>query len=254
MAKNERRERIVEFVNAAGSISFSRLKQEFPDVSEMTLRTDLKSLDEEKRILRVHGGARSVSFAVGSDDLFSRRAVRNITEKKAIAQAAAKLIHPDTAIFIDSGSTTTALASVMPDIHVLAFTNSLTVAAELSHHQNVETIIVGGKFDASSACTTGGTAIETVSSLTFDQAFMGATGYSRRRGFTCGLDDQAVFKRTALARSERGIMLMDSSKEGRHSTFPICKLADVNTLITDGDISPQFAADCEFASVDLIRV
>jgi DeoR family transcriptional regulator of aga operon len=47
MVMDERRERIVSFINEEGSVTFSQLKQEFSDVSEMTLRTDLKALDEQ---------------------------------------------------------------------------------------------------------------------------------------------------------------------------------------------------------------
>lgn len=77
-----RRNAIANLVDEKGSVSFSMLKEEFPNVSEMTLRTDLKSLDEEKRILRVHGGAKSVQFLVGTDDLLTRKSFRNVAEKK----------------------------------------------------------------------------------------------------------------------------------------------------------------------------
>ena len=87
---DERRERIVSFINEEGSVTFSQLKQEFSDVSEMTLRTDLKALDEQHLIIRVHGGAKSVGFAVGTDDLLARRASRHSQEKVTIAQKAAK--------------------------------------------------------------------------------------------------------------------------------------------------------------------
>ena len=46
----ERRRRIVELVNTMGNVSFAQLKERFSDVSEMTLRTDLKYLDEKHQI------------------------------------------------------------------------------------------------------------------------------------------------------------------------------------------------------------
>ena len=73
----QRRNQIVELVNRKGSISFAQLKEAFPSVSEMTLRTDLKALDEARRVVRVHGGVKSVEQVVGTDDLLSRRAARN---------------------------------------------------------------------------------------------------------------------------------------------------------------------------------
>ena len=56
----QRRNAIVELVNREGSLSFVQLKEAFPSVSEMTLRTDLKALDQARRVVRVHGGVKSV--------------------------------------------------------------------------------------------------------------------------------------------------------------------------------------------------
>ena len=111
----QRREQIVDLVNQSGSISFAQLKEKIPQISEMTLRTDLKALDEAKRIVRVYGGAKSVDVVIGTDGMLSRRLVRNIEAKQLITQKALKLIRRDTTIYLDSGSTTTMLASHMPD-------------------------------------------------------------------------------------------------------------------------------------------
>ena len=102
-----RRDAIVQLINDKGTVSFAQIKKEFPNVSEMTLRTDLKTLDEEKKILRVHGGAKSVQVIIGTDDFLNRKSVRNITEKQEIAKKALTLLKPDTTFFLDSGSTAT---------------------------------------------------------------------------------------------------------------------------------------------------
>ena len=111
----QRRNQIVELVNRKGSISFAQLKEAFPSVSEMTLRTDLKALDEARRVVRVHGGVKSVEQVVGTDDLLSRRAARNAEAKQIIAEKAAALLRPNTTLFLDSGSTATAVARCIPD-------------------------------------------------------------------------------------------------------------------------------------------
>ena len=80
----QRRNAIVELVNREGSLSFVQLKEAFPSVSEMTLRTDLKALDQARRVVRVHGGVKSVEVVVGTDDQFGRRTARNASEKMCI--------------------------------------------------------------------------------------------------------------------------------------------------------------------------
>lgn len=252
MEMDERRENIVKFVNDEGNVAFSQLKKLFPNVSDMTLRTDLKALDEAHRIVRVHGGARSVGYVVGTDDLLDSRSVRNVDAKLSIAQKAAELLRPDTTAFFDSGSTTTMLAHYMPDIHMLLFTNSITVLGELARLGQTETIIIGGKLNRFSLCANGSRAIQAISQLAFDQLFLGVTSYQTGMGFTCGSDEEAALKRTCIEQAEQTIVLMDSSKVGHRSTFSICNLDQVDIVVSDGNLPGDFLDACMFADVKVI--
>lgn len=91
----------------------------------MTLRTDLRALDKARRVVRVHGGVKSVEQVVGTDDLLSRRTARNAEAKQIIAEKALALLRPNTALFLDSGSTTTAVARCIPDQPMLIYTSGL---------------------------------------------------------------------------------------------------------------------------------
>ncbi|MGN0287348.1 MAG: DeoR/GlpR family DNA-binding transcription regulator [Atopobiaceae bacterium] len=252
MDMDQRRDRIVSLVNQEGCVSLTQLKRTFPDVSETTLRTDLKTLDAQRLIIRVHGGAKSVGFAIGTDDLLDNRAARHSTEKLEIARKAAQLVRPDTTIYMDSGSTATELADALPDMRLLIFTNSLTVATKLARLQQASTYLVGGRLNTYSLCTTGGSAIKRVGSLSFDQAFIGVTGYARGNGFTCGSDDEAVLKRSVCENATQTVVLMDSSKVGRQLTFPVCRLDEVDTVVSDDECPKEFVDDCEAASVRLL--
>ena len=252
MGMDERRSSIVELINQEGYVSFSRLKSAFPDVSEMTLRTDLRKLDEERLIVRVHGGAKSVSFAVGTDDLLAHRSLRHAAEKAAIAQKAVRLLRPDTTVFIDSGSTTTALAQKLPDMRLLVFTNSLTVAFELARLEKVTTQLVGGRLNPYSMSTVGGGAMEFIRKISFDQLYLGVTGYGVRVGFTCGSDDEAALKRALVASAEETVALVDSSKVGRNSTFPVCGIGDVATIVSDDGVSKEFRQACGDVGTELL--
>ena len=110
---DQRRNESVEFVNENQTVTFTQLKEKFPSVSEMTLRTDLKYLDQAKRIVRIHGGAKSMDVVSGNDDVLKLRYGRNVNEKKEIAQKALSFVEPAKTIFVDSGSTTTMLAIVL---------------------------------------------------------------------------------------------------------------------------------------------
>jgi len=152
---DERREAIVAFVNERSNITFAELKKKFPHVSDMTIRTDLKALDEAKRIVRVHGGAKSVEQVIGNDDLLGKRAVRNVESKEIIAAKAAKLVRPNTTIFVDSGSSTTLLANLFPDVQCIIFTNSLSCGIEFSRLKKACVYMVGGLLNRNSLSVVG---------------------------------------------------------------------------------------------------
>ncbi|MBD5484848.1 MAG: DeoR/GlpR transcriptional regulator [Lachnospiraceae bacterium] len=248
----QRRNLIVDLVNQSGSISFVQLKSKIPKISEMTLRTDLKALDEAKRIVRVHGGAKSVDVVIGTDDMLSRRSVRNIEAKQLITQKALQLVRKDTTIFLDSGSTTTMLASMMPDQSNLIYTNSLTCAVELCKLEEPAIHILGGTMNRYSMSICGIHAIQDVLRINFNQVFMGVTSYCEQTGFNCGVDEEAVLKRTVMNQAEQKIVLMDSSKVGVKNTYAICSLADVDVIISDGNLPEDFLEECRKYNVQII--
>ncbi|AEB06367.1 transcriptional regulator, DeoR family [Coriobacterium glomerans PW2] len=249
---DERREKIVHLVNTAGSVSFGQIKTAFPEVSDMTLRTDLKALDECRRIVRIHGGARSVEFVIGTDDMLDSRSLRNVAAKETIAEKAAALVRSDSTIFLDSGSTTTMVARDLDDQRMLVFTASLTCAMELARLSLARSIIVGGALNRFSFSLNGGRTLEDVRGLNFDQFFLGITSYQDDFGFSCGSDEETAVKRACIERAEQTVALMDSSKIGRRSTFQICDLDDVDIIVSDGCLPESFLHDCARAGVRVV--
>ena len=155
-----RRNAIVDLINENGTVSFSQIKDAFPNVSEMTLRTDLKLLDEARRILRIHGGARSVQVLIGTDDFLGRKSVRNIPQKQKIAEKTLTLLRPDTTIYLDSGSTTTMFARQFPDQSNLIYTTGLSCATELANLSRPAVMLPGGKLNRYSQSVFGFSAIK----------------------------------------------------------------------------------------------
>lgn len=248
----QRRNKMVELINQKGNVSFAQIKSAFPNVSEMTLRTDLKALDEANRIVRIHGGAKSVQVVVGTDDFLNRRAVRNISEKKEIAAKALKLIRSDSVIFLDSGSTTTALAGVFPDQSNLIYTTGLSCVTELVNLEHPTVEIPGGKLNRYSMSVYGHFAIKGLEGINFDQAFMGVTCYSKNTGFTCGAREEAFLKQTVMRQSGQNIILMDSSKVEKKNPYSICGLADVDIVISDGHLPEEFLEECRKYNVEVL--
>lgn len=241
---DERRDAIVALVNEKSNITFAELKKRFPQVSDMTIRTDLKALDEAKRIVRVHGGAKSVEQVIGNDDLLGKRAVRNVEAKQLIAEKAVKLVRPNTTVFIDSGSTTTLMTNLFPDVQCVIFTNSLSCGIELSKLTKARVYMVGGLLNRNSLSVVGYSAIKEMDPVNYDMAFLGATSYDDQLGFTCESAEDNAIKRMAISKSVQNIILMDASKLGRRGSFTIGQLNEVTDVVMDGNVPDDFRQSC----------
>lgn len=235
---NERRSKIENLVNREGTVSFAQLKQAFPDVSEMTLRSDLRALDEERRIVRVYGGARSLGNLVGQDVAFDLRASRNAEEKRLIVKKALKLLRPGMSVYLDSGSTAIHMAGQFPDDSYMVFTSGINCALELAKRKNVRSHLIGGEINRNSLSVNGIRSIGEIGRLNFNIAFLGTTGFGERVGFNSAVEAEAELKRAVIRRTERVVVLMDSQKVGRVNPFTFAVPGDgtVDTVITDGKL------------------
>lgn len=241
---DERRDAIVALINEKSNITFAELKKRFPQVSDMTIRTDLKALDEAKRIVRVHGGAKSVEQVIGNDDLLGKRAVRNVEAKQLIAEKAIKLVRPNTTVFIDSGSTTTLMANLFPDVQCVIFTNSLSCGIELSKLTKARVYMVGGLLNRNSLSVVGYSALKEMDPVNYDMAFLGATSYDDQLGFTCESAEDNAIKRMVISKSVQNIILMDVSKLGRRGSFTIGQLNEVTDVVMDENVPYDFRQSC----------
>lgn len=248
----QRRKSIVEFVNREGAVSFSSLKTAFPNVSEMTLRTDLKFLDQSNQLIRVYGGAKSVNYVVGTDDLISRRSERNKDKKVQIAGKAAAILQTNTSVFLDSGSTVTELARHMPDQDLLVFTTGIDCACELAKLKMPIVHLLGGRLNRASMCVAGVTPLLEMERLHFDVAFLGISCFSMEAGFGCGSEEDCELKKAVIRRAERTVVLMDSAKIGLSSTYSVCALQDVDTVISDDAVDESFRVECGKYGVRLL--
>ena len=132
----------------------------------------------------------------------------------------------------------------MPDQSNLIYTNSLTCAAELSKLSRPSVHILGGTLNRYSMSICGIRAYQDVLGLNFDQAVMGVTSYCEPTGFNCGVEDEAVLKRTVMRHAEQTVILMDSSKVDVKNTYAICTLADADVIISDGNLPEEFLEEC----------
>lgn len=209
--------------------------------SVATVHRDLQVLEQSGAIDRVHGGAQIAEGTTVEID-FEMREKQGLAAKRAIAAAAFPLIQPHSAIFLDSGTTVLQVArrlrlSTMP---LSVFTNSLKVAQELFNVPKITVFVIGGYVRHENASLVGSQAEAAVRSLWFDVLLLGA-GAITSDGRICTIDGgEASLNECMLARSSKQLILADSGKFGRTSTFTVGSVPTTATIVTDAGLSEEW--------------
>lgn len=247
-----RRSQIVELVNREGKITFQRLKAAFPGLSDMTLRNDLRSLDAQGRLVRVHGGAKSSETLVRSDDLFFIKATRNMENKRLIAEKAVRLLSPGMTLFVDCGTTLMEFARRIPDEYFYIVSHSISSVLEISRLTKPEVVILGGNLNRYNLSAIDPQNSAKLEKLNFDIAFIATTGYASGRGFTCGPETDDQLRYAAIRRAKKIVILMDSSKVGRTLPITYATLDSVDTIISDDDLPRETADEFRAHGVEVL--
>jgi DeoR/GlpR family transcriptional regulator of sugar metabolism len=237
----ERRQAILEEVNQKGRASVADLSRAF-GVSEVTIRADLQALADRNLILRTHGGAVPGQSEFGELALALRRG-RQVREKSRIGRAGAALVADGDAIFLDSSSTSLAIAHHLKlRRHVTVITNSLAVVQELMDAPDVTVVMTGGTLDRATASLVGAHGLDAVRPLHIRRGFFGAHGITPAEGLTDVSSEVAEVKRPLVAMCREVVAVLDATKWGRVGVASFAALEDVNCVITTGGV-PESALE-----------
>lgn len=230
MIKEERHKLIMREVNLHNKVLSNDLSI-LLDVSEDTVRRDLKELVEEGYIIKVHGGAISKSLAT---PFMKDSTVYAKDSKQVIAEKTLSLIKKDMVILTEGGTTMLEFAKIIPDhLTVTFFTISPQVAITLSEKSNLEVITIGGKLCKNANLHTGSSVINQLAEIKADLCLLGANGFSSEEGLT-DVDWEIVQVKKAIIRSARKTaVLCISEKLNSSRRLKICNLNQVDYLVTE---------------------
>jgi DeoR family transcriptional regulator, fructose operon transcriptional repressor len=234
----ERRQLIAERARRDGRIEVAMLATELAVTTE-TVRRDLTDLEHRGLLRRVHGGAIPVERLRSEPDV-AERAVRHAEEKARIASAALAELPAGGTVILDAGTTTGALAGLLPnDRPLTVVTNAVTIALTVSTRSNIELHLVGGRVRSRTLATVDDRALRSLDDLTVDVAFVATNGLTVARGLTTPDPAEAAVKRAMVRSGRRVVLLADHSKLGQDHFVRFAELRDVDLLVTDVGIDPR---------------
>ncbi len=252
MQSAQRHRKILELVKAQGSVSVEQLSSEFA-ISVQTIRADLRDLDRERKLIRFHGGARSVDGRENMEYESRRQIAAN--EKVAIGKAAAQLIPNNASLFVNIGTTTEAFSDAVVDHEdLLVITNNINVANNLRLYNKIEVVIAGGAVRSTDGAIVGETAVDFINQFKVDYAIIGSSAIDQD-GALLDFDIREVKVAQAIIANARNVILVaDSSKFGRAAPVRIGHISQVDIFVTDKVQNESVRKICAESDVSVIEV
>lgn len=231
MLTEERLNKITSIVNLTGSVTVTALMKEL-NASESTIRRDLAILDEQKRVIRVRGGAIAAKqmYDTTDDEVIIRQS-RNTSEKQKIASFAASIIKDNDFVFLDAGTTVEMMIPFITARNAVFVTNALSHATKLSEME-LDVYILGGQFKNVTEAIVGEEALLSLDKYNFTKGFFGTNGVHKAKGYSTPEIREARIKNFAFSKCLERYVLADSSKFEQIASVSFADFEDAK-VITD---------------------
>jgi DeoR family transcriptional regulator, glycerol-3-phosphate regulon repressor len=244
MRPRERRERILEQLRDSGRVKVEALA-EILKISQETVRRDLTRLAEEGLITKFHGGAATPQPK--GEGPFHARMSERLREKRAIARTAAGLFQPGDTLFIDTGSTTIIFAEELArQAGLTVITNSVMIVQLMTRGRNANrAFLIGGEYSDGAMENLGALAVQQVAQFHAIHAVI-TVGAIELEGAMDYMLEEAEIARAMIAQARNLTVIADSSKLEKAGLFRVCRLGDIDRIVTDarpkGALSEALAA------------
>lgn len=247
----ERHKYIKEQLQLNGYVRVQDLADQL-GVTGATIRKDLRILESQNVLLRTHGSASPLKPHV-MDISVDVKACQNRENKLLIAQEAQKLITPDDAIIIASGSSVTAFAEVLTPVNTInVVTPSLGIALRLNEKDNVKVMVLGGEMYKNSISVRGSYTEAGLINVSCSKLFIGCDGINLDTGITCSNLQEASLTTAMMKACTQTVVLADSSKFGRRGFGKIGNIEDIDIIVTDSGVPDNMKKKIEDLGVQIL--
>jgi len=246
----ERKRAILDLLEKQGKVKVIELSETF-DVSEPTIRRDIKELDEKGMLIRTHGGA--IAREEGEHEpSFKEKQDKYYKEKESIGKLAAGLVNEGDIILLDSGTTTLQIAKELIVKNITVVTNSLDIAYELEKKPDVEVVLTGGIMRWNTRAMVGPVADGALEKFHVDIAFMGTNYISIDGGLTTHNMMEANTKSNMINIAKRVFVVCDHTKFDKTTFYRIASLKDLDGVITDRGMTQEMMKRYEQEDLDIL--
>ncbi len=219
------------YILAKRTVSIDEVCSTF-NVSKNTVRRDLAELEKRGNVSRVYGGV-TVTNA-GALAPFEEREAQNKTGKEEIGELAAGFVENGDTIFVDSGTTTVELIPNLVKLKdVTVITHSMLVLSLATKYPNLTVVAIGGQYNPSTASFFASETMTEIERFFIRKAFISSTGLTIEAGLTNHTYQEMMVKNKIMERSNKLLLMVDSSKIGKNASRSVCPMSVLDVFITD---------------------
>lgn len=237
--KEDRYEQIIQMLDDHKTVRVSEITDRL-NVTDMTIRRDLKELEDKGLLQRVHGGAKKIEETAFAERSHSEKKEINIEEKKRIGKLAASFVAENDVIFIGSGTTNEFIIDYLDVSAAKIITNSIDIFSKISSDDRFEVILIGGKLRKRTGTFIGTFSTDMLKKINVHKAFVGTNGIYDNHVTTAN-EEEGDAQRIVLDRAEERYVLADSSKLGVKAFYSFFPLSEATAVITGTEVSAEIA-------------
>jgi DeoR/GlpR family transcriptional regulator of sugar metabolism len=248
----ERQSRLRELIARRGMTDLDSLSAEL-QVSQSTVRRDIEMLEHSGLVERTHGGVIWVGEKRDGTRpyAFDQRMNYRLNLKQQIAKTARSLISPGQTILIDGGTTTFYLARELLGQPMQLVTNSLPIANLFLNDDSVELVLTGGQVYPRYGVLLGPMAEAALAGIHAQTLFLSAAGI--QEGVLYNQNSLLVqAEKRMMQQVQKVVMLADSSKFGQQALSALCRLDEIDIVVTDPGLSAEYRQSVIDAGAELI--
>jgi DeoR family lactose phosphotransferase system repressor len=205
------------------------------NVTEMTVRRDLKVLEEKGLLIRIHGGAKKKEENLFKELSHNEKRTIHIEEKKYIAKIAGQLVEENDIIYIGPGTTNEMIYDYLNISYAKIITNSMSIFSKFKDDNRFELILIGGRFRPRTDVFVGSFTDELLKKIRVKRAFVGTNGICHDN-ITTSNEEEGACQRIILDNAAEKYILCDSSKLGKEDFYSFYNIKDITAIITDDKI------------------
>ncbi|MDX7990890.1 DeoR/GlpR family DNA-binding transcription regulator [Xenorhabdus littoralis] len=235
MSPPERRDFIYRHLHEHRTVSISTLVT-LINVSHMTVRRDIRILEEEGKVISISGGIQ-LNDALRQELPWSEKALLHHRHKRIIGKYAASLVEDGQVVYLDAGTTTFEIAQILAErFNLTIVTNDFSITQYLIGKPQLNLFHTGGQVDKRNYSCVGKSAAMVLRALNIDIAFISTSSWDFEHGISTPHEEKVLVKQALLEVSRRKILVSDSSKYGKYGMFRICPLSNLNDIVCDGQL------------------